>query len=276
MQNKANGRSAFIIVAVGLLALTTMPARACDTSDCGRIVLAQNAEPQEQQAQTDAAAAPEPTAETSKASKKKTRHTKATSRSEKAAEKTDKLATKTSTSEKKSPDKMFGADKTADQGDRASSKIEVGKSEAAKSDDSKSNVTPWANANAQMGAGPTEPAPAAQDPVKTVRTTIVRDSPQPMMTTAAPAAPQAATADPAPTTEDDSQIIASDQLNELDRAAETGQKPASKILRPTSQTAQAASAGSDDAWSQTSLIGKIFIGFGGLLTLASAARMFIA
>ena len=32
----------------------------------------------------------------------------------------------------------------------------------------------------------------------------------------------------------------------------------------------------DSAWSQTSLIGKIFIAFGGLLTLASAARMFMA
>jgi hypothetical protein len=30
------------------------------------------------------------------------------------------------------------------------------------------------------------------------------------------------------------------------------------------------------AWDQTSLIGKIFIGFGALLTMASAARMFMA
>jgi hypothetical protein len=29
-------------------------------------------------------------------------------------------------------------------------------------------------------------------------------------------------------------------------------------------------------WDQTSLIGKIFIGFGALLTMASAARMFMA
>jgi hypothetical protein len=29
------------------------------------------------------------------------------------------------------------------------------------------------------------------------------------------------------------------------------------------------------AWDQTSLIGKIFIGFGALLTMASAARMFM-
>ena len=42
-------------------------------------------------------------------------------------------------------------------------------------------------------------------------------------------------------------------------------------------TATAAVVSTDDsAWGQTSLIGKIFIAFGGLLTLASAARMFMA
>jgi hypothetical protein len=38
----------------------------------------------------------------------------------------------------------------------------------------------------------------------------------------------------------------------------------------------AASNTESSAWDQTSLIGKIFIGFGALLTMASAARMFIA
>jgi hypothetical protein len=33
--------------------------------------------------------------------------------------------------------------------------------------------------------------------------------------------------------------------------------------------------GESSIWDQTSLIGKIFIGFGALLTVASAARMFI-
>jgi hypothetical protein len=37
-----------------------------------------------------------------------------------------------------------------------------------------------------------------------------------------------------------------------------------------------ASGKEDSAWDQTSLIGKIFIGFGALLTMASAARMFMA
>ena len=42
-------------------------------------------------------------------------------------------------------------------------------------------------------------------------------------------------------------------------------------------TGQAASAGDDNSsWAQASLIGKLFIAFGGLLTLASAVRMLIA
>jgi hypothetical protein len=41
--------------------------------------------------------------------------------------------------------------------------------------------------------------------------------------------------------------------------------------------AQAAAASNDNStWDQTSLIGKIFIAFGALLTIASAARMFMA
>jgi hypothetical protein len=35
-------------------------------------------------------------------------------------------------------------------------------------------------------------------------------------------------------------------------------------------------ASDNSTWNHTSLIGKIFIAFGGLLTLGSAARMFMA
>jgi hypothetical protein len=38
----------------------------------------------------------------------------------------------------------------------------------------------------------------------------------------------------------------------------------------------AASSNEHSTWDETSLIGKIFIGFGALLTMASAARMFMA
>jgi hypothetical protein len=46
----------------------------------------------------------------------------------------------------------------------------------------------------------------------------------------------------------------------------------------TAKAAPAASAAGSDSstWDQTSLIGKIFIAFGALLTMASAARMFMA
>jgi hypothetical protein len=37
-----------------------------------------------------------------------------------------------------------------------------------------------------------------------------------------------------------------------------------------------ANSSEHSAWDQTTLIGKIFIGFGALLTMASAARMFMA
>ena len=37
-----------------------------------------------------------------------------------------------------------------------------------------------------------------------------------------------------------------------------------------------ASGSEASTWDQTSLIGKIFIAFGALLTMASAARMFMA
>jgi hypothetical protein len=40
--------------------------------------------------------------------------------------------------------------------------------------------------------------------------------------------------------------------------------------------AQVVASGESASWDETSLIGKIFIGFGALLTVASAARMFMA
>lgn len=51
-----------------------------------------------------------------------------------------------------------------------------------------------------------------------------------------------------------------------------------KILRPmpSGDKPVAKAANDSDPWSKTSLIGKIFIAFGSLLTLASAARLLIA
>ncbi|MGY4478009.1 hypothetical protein [Bradyrhizobium sp. USDA 3364] len=93
----------------------------------------------------------------------------------------------------------------------------------------------------------------------------------------------------------DGNVVASDQLNDVDRAlqqeqpSEPPQPTQQQAAQPEAPPAQPPAApaaepkpapvlaSSDSAsWDQTSLIGKIFIGFGALLTVASAARMFMA
>lgn len=64
-------------------------------------------------------------------------------------------------------------------------------------------------------------------------------------------------------------------------APAASQQPASapgKILRPmpSGERPVVKAADDSDPWSKTSLIGKVFIAFGSLLTLASAARLLIA
>ena len=74
-------------------------------------------------------------------------------------------------------------------------------------------------------------------------------------------------------------VVAADQLNEVDRAlhATTVALASADAPAMTASPPPAAAASSDNStWDQTSLIGKIFIGFGALLTMASAARMFMA
>ena len=93
----------------------------------------------------------------------------------------------------------------------------------------------------------------------------------------------------------DAHVVASDQLNDVDRElqAEPKQRAADA---GTDAAIPAATDGGDGrgrgqgndvrrirfgssestTWDQTSLIGKIFIAFGALLTMASAARMFMA
>ncbi|TFV43030.1 hypothetical protein E4K66_03370 [Bradyrhizobium frederickii] len=79
----------------------------------------------------------------------------------------------------------------------------------------------------------------------------------------------------------ESQVVAPDQLNDIDRAVQQDNPPAQKAViaateaRPRPAPVMASSQQSS-AWDQSSLIGKIFIGVGTLLTLASAARMFMA
>jgi hypothetical protein len=75
-------------------------------------------------------------------------------------------------------------------------------------------------------------------------------------------------------------VVSADQLNDVDRALHENAAPAAAVAM-ASADAPAVAARNENAtenstWDQTSLIGKIFIGFGALLTMASAARMFMA
>jgi sRNA-binding protein len=80
-------------------------------------------------------------------------------------------------------------------------------------------------------------------------------------------------------------VLAADQLNDVDRALQEA-TPATRPVALASAEDPAAAApppvvtasphSDSSTWDQTSLIGKIFIGFGALLTMASAARMFMA
>lgn len=74
---------------------------------------------------------------------------------------------------------------------------------------------------------------------------------------------------------DETVVAAADQLNDVDKALQESNPPAAAASPPTAPAA-AAATNDNSVWDQTSLIGKIFIGFGALLTVASAARMFIA
>jgi len=78
-------------------------------------------------------------------------------------------------------------------------------------------------------------------------------------------------------------IVAADQLNDVDRALHENTPPATPVALTSVDTPDAAASpavavasSENSTWDQTSLIGKIFIGFGALLTMASAARMFMA
>jgi hypothetical protein len=74
------------------------------------------------------------------------------------------------------------------------------------------------------------------------------------------------------------QVVAADQLNDVDRALRESKAPVVPLATASAEpvTAGSVAKSSDNTWDQTSLIGKIFIGFGALLTMASAARMFMA
>ncbi|MGY4331409.1 hypothetical protein ACVWWG_005826 [Bradyrhizobium sp. LB7.2] len=153
-------------------------------------------------------------------------------------------------------------------GDKADKKDAAATPDDAKADNSNvpasRQMSPEvANANAQLAAADTPTAAAAS-----AMTGRANDNVQAAAdNTAAPNA--------------ESQVVAPDQLNDIDRALQQDNPPAQKavIAATDAQPRPApvmASSQQSSAWDQSSLIGKIFIGVGTLLTLASAARMFMA
>jgi hypothetical protein len=160
------------------------------------------------------------------------------------------------------------AQKSAD--DKADKK-DPAKADGAKTNDSKaSNEAPAssqmptevANANAQLLAADAPTAAAAS-----AMTGRANDNVQ-------------AAADHTAAPNAEAEVVAPDQLNDIDRALEQDNPPAQKAVMAATDAqprpAPVMASSQNSAWDQSSLIGKIFIGLGTLLTLASAARMFIA
>jgi len=72
------------------------------------------------------------------------------------------------------------------------------------------------------------------------------------------------------------QVVNADELNDLDKAATDATEPFAKLSPSVANSRAELRDGGLSPWAQTSTIGKAFIAFGVMLTLASAARMFMA
>ena len=159
---------------------------------------------------------------------------------------------------------------------RAASKSEESKKEDEKRVADASGASPpvmpqWlANANAQMTAtdAPPDSAKGMSAAMSEKANTVLQ---------AAADKPADAEAPP------DTAAAAPDQLNETDRALQLQEAPATSTQTVAMASAKPAAEGPAQAANndsstldKTSLIGKIFIAFGALLTMASAARMFMA
>lgn len=162
---------------------------------------------------------------------------------------------------------------------RAASKSDEGKKadESKKADEKRvadaSGPTPpampeWlANANAQMTA-----TDAAPDSAKGMSAAMSEKANTVLQAAADKPAEAEAPADTA--------VVPPDQLNDVDRALQE-ETPATQTVamasaKPAAEGAAQAANNESSTLDKTSLIGKIFIAFGALLTMASAARMFMA
>ena len=136
-----------------------------------------------------------------------------------------------------------------------------------------------ANANAQMTAADAAPD-GAKDTAKAMSAAMSEKANTVLQ--AAADKPADAVAPP------DTAAAAPDQLNEADRALHNDVDKAlqeapstqtvamASAIKPAAEGAAQAANSDSSTLDKTSLIGKIFIAFGALLTMASAARMFMA
>jgi hypothetical protein len=167
--------------------------------------------------------------------------------------------------------KSYAHRKSSKLADKSSDKKDAASDIAADDSDNSSAITPAvANANAQMA---TVDVPGGNAKAMSARANDILQ--------AVPTNP----ADAQITT--DTQVVAADQLNDVDRALRESNPPApapattlalasADTPAPAAPVMASSNGNEGSTWDQTSLIGKIFIGFGALLTMASAARMFMA
>ena len=249
MNIKASGRSA-LIIAAGIWACFSGPLQATESADSDVPVVSR------QDAQPESAGAP---IKLSKFAKHPSQHWK----KKVAHRKFSKVALKSSRKHVAAADTKIAA-------------ADI-KSNDVKADDSIDQMTlppSVANANAQMLAADT---PAGNAKAMSARANTILQ--------AAPAKPDDA-ADSQASPAGNADVVSADQLNDVDRALQENKAPVPALVMAAAEApvpaaapapaAAMANSNDDSTWGQTSLIGKIFIAFGGLLTLASAARMFMA
>lgn len=177
------------------------------------------------------------------------------------------------------------SDKPARHGSRHLKKREAHRKstrEASKSDENKktdekqvadASGTPpaapaWLAANAQMAAAdaPADSAKGMSAAMSEKANTVLQAASDKPADAEAPA---------------DATVVAPDQLNDVDRALQVGPAQQQTVAmasaaRPAVDGAAQAVNNDSSTLDKTSLVGKVFIAFGALLTMASAARMFMA
>jgi hypothetical protein len=127
-------------------------------------------------------------------------------------------------------------------------------------DPSSPSISPSvSNAKAQFGAGGS----------------LADNAPKSMSAPAENLQKTARQSDPTDASAANTETVSADQLNAVDRTLSQDRALAPPVVMAMVPTPSAAS-NVDSTWGRTSLIGKVFVALGGLLTLASAARMFIA